>query len=103
MEIEFLEYASEDINKIIKYISRDSSFIAQKYIIKLIDYIYSLSLFPELGTLIQKQYNIWKLVYHSYIIIYQIDYHSNLIRVIRILHSKQDFNIILKHIKKYIS
>ena len=43
-----------------------------------------------------KQYNIRKLVYRNYIVLYQIDYGSNTIHIIKILNSKQDINIILK-------
>ena len=102
MNIIFFENASNDIDEIAEYISKDSFFIAEKFTLKLIDYIYNLSIFPELGTLILKQYNIRKLVYRNYIIIYQLNYNSNSINIIKILNSKQDFNTIIKHIKKYI-
>ncbi len=100
-----LEYTEEvkcNIDEIYSYISQDSYVIAQKFITRLLDYTHMLSIFPELGTLVLKQHNIRKLVYRNYLIIYQINYDSNLIHIIKILNSKQDIQIMLKHIEKYI-
>ena len=101
MQIVFYELAHTDIQNIYSYISRDSSSIAQRFIFKLISYVHNLSLFPEMGVVIE-QYNIRKLIYRNYIILYQIDYYSNTIYIIKIFNSKQDINIILKEIEKYI-
>lgn len=101
MRIEFLKEASLNIKEIYLYISQDSQSIARKFIFKLISYIYNLSLFPKMGKLI-KQYNVRKLIYRNYIVLYQINYDSNTIYIIKIFNSKQDINIILKQIEKYI-
>ena len=101
MIIRFRKEASVNLKEIYSYISRDSSNIARKFISKLISYIYNLSLFPEIGTKI-KQHNIRKLVYRNYIVLYQIDYYSNTIYIIKIFNSKQDINNILNQIEKYM-
>lgn len=102
MRVKFLKEASYNVKEIYSYISQDSSNIAQKFISKLMSYIYNLSLFPEIGTKL-KQYNIRKLIYRNYIVLYQIDYYSNTVYIIKIFSSKQDINIILKQIEKYIN
>lgn len=102
MNIHFTANTSNDIDEIVDYIAKDSYSIAEKFIFKLINYIYYLLIFPEMGTLLSNTYQIRKLIYHNYIIIYQLNYYSNTINIIKILNSKQDINLILKHIKKYI-
>lgn len=101
MQLKFSDEAYLELSQIYLYIARDSSNIARKFISKLISHIYNLSLSPEMGTLI-KQYNIRKLMYRNYIVLYQINYYSNIIYIIKIFNSKQDINIILKQIEKYI-
>ena len=101
MQISFFKNTRLEIYEIYSYIARDSLSTAKKFISKLTSYIYNLSLFPEMGTLI-KPYNIRKLIYRNYIILYQIDYYSDTIYIIKIFNSKQDINIILKEIEKYI-
>ena len=102
MNVILQNYVTKDISDIYTYISRDSYRIAEKFILKILDYIYTLSLFPEIGKLVIEEYNIRKLVYGNYIILYKLDYYSNKIIIIRIFNSKQDINIILKRIEKYI-
>ena len=101
MQLSFFQNTRLEIHEIYSYIARDSSGIVKKFISKLTSYIYNLSLFPEMGTLI-KTYNIRKLIYRNYIILYQIDYCSDTIYIIKIFNSKQDINIILKEIENYI-
>ena len=64
--------------------------------------VYNLSLFLKLGKLIIEQYNIRKLLYKKYTILYQIDFSLNLIRIIKIIQPKQDIDLILKNIQKYL-
>ena len=101
MQLTFSDDARLELGKIYSYIARDSSNIAKNFISKLTSHIHNLSLFPEMGVLIE-EYNIRKLIYRNYIILYQIDYYSNTIYIIKIFNSKQDINIILKEIEKYI-
>lgn len=102
MQIEYSKKLYLSIKEIHKYISRHSHNMANKFISNLISYIQNLSLFPELGTLIPNKKGIRKLVYRNYIILYQVNYYSNKIYIIKIFNSKQDINIILKQIEKYI-
>ncbi len=74
----------------------------KQFIFSIISYIYTLSIFPEMGKLIIQQYNIRKLVYRKYTILYQINYDSKLIRIIKIIQPKQDIDLILKNIQKYL-
>ena len=55
-----------------------------------------------MGKLIIQQYNIRKLLYRKYTILYQINYNSNLISIIKIIQPKQDIDLILKNIQKYL-
>ncbi len=102
MRIKYRNSALEDVRGIREYISRDSSSIALKFINKLLDYISYLSLFPELGRPIISEYNIRKLVYQNYIILYQIDYFLNQIHILTVFHSAKNINIILKNIQKFL-
>ncbi len=102
MNIIIYKEASNDIKQIYEYISQDSSLIALKFLNKLLDYISYLSLFPELGRLVIPKYNVRKLIYRNYIILYQINYLSYEIHVLTIFHSKKDIEMILKNIQKFL-
>ena len=91
----------DNLDEIIRYRYRDSQ-KGNEFIFSLITYIYTLSIFPEMGRVIVQKYNIRKLIYQKYTILYQINYFTNLIRIIKIIQPKQDIDLILKNIQKYL-
>ena len=102
MELQYLKQAYDDIGNIIEYISQDSLMIATKFITKILNYINYLTIFPEMGVLIIPNYNVRKLIYYNYIILYQIDYANSRIYILTVFNSKKDINLILKHIQKFL-
>lgn len=92
----------DNITNLKSYISLDSISIAKKFINKIFYYIEYLYLFPEMGTIVNSEKEIRKLIYGNYIILYQIDYEFNLVNVLTIFHSTMDINLILKNIQKYL-
>jgi len=102
MILDFKHEARENLISISTYITQNFYVSGKKFTSKIIQCIYNLSIFPEMGSLISNQYYLRKLIYHNYIIIYQLNYISNAINIIKIFNSKQDINKILKHIRKYI-
>lgn len=102
MYIVFKKKAQKDIKQIQKYRYRNAKISGQKFISELSSYIYNLSIFPEMGRMLLSQHSVRKLVYRKYIILYQINYSLDLIRIIKIIQPKQNINIILENIKYYL-
>ena len=100
MHIVLKKQAQNDLKKI-RYRYNDLK-KGNQFIFSLITYIYTLSIFPEMGILIIQKYNIRKLIYRKYTILYQINYFTNLIRIIKIIQPKQNIDLILKNIQKYL-
>lgn len=69
------ETASNDIEDIRKYISRDSVFYANQFIKKLIDSTLKLEKFPQIGKPLRElpQSGYKEIIYKKYRIIYRID------------------------------
>jgi plasmid stabilization system protein ParE len=77
------------------YFSENSISYAERFLKDFYKKIESLSEFPKMYEIVPqlKTHNIRKILFRNYRILYQIDKHEEIIKIISILHSKQRLNI----------
>ena len=82
--------ATEELQQIREYISKDSKFYANKTIDEINKRIQNLLLFPEIGRVIDKNKNTRQIIYKSYNILYKFD--SKNIYILHIIHHSRNIS-----------
>ena len=87
VEIRWSLQAVEDVEEIVKYISRDSEHVARLYAKKIFDTVHRLKSFPRMGKIVSEvnSENIRELRLGTYRIIYRITH--EIIEVLTVFHS----------------
>lgn len=99
--VKWTDNAIANITDFIDSARFDTENTAKNYMSKLVDYIDILNTMPDLGKVIENKvfnYEIRQLVYKNHKVIYHND--GKDIIILTILHSKMDFEIVLKRLKK---
>ena len=78
------KFAQQELLQIKWYIAQDSQFYANKTVNEINKRINNLSLFPEMGKVIDKDENIRQIIYKSYKILYR--FNSENIYILHIIH-----------------
>jgi len=86
--------SKQDLKQIYNYISRDSTFYAQKVVIAIVEKSETLNVFPYMGRIVpeRNEERIREILIYSFRMIYQIN--SNNIEILALIHSKKDFSSI---------
>ncbi len=95
MEIRISEKAKRQLRNIYIYFSENSISYAERFLNDFYRKIESLSEFPKMYEIVPqlKKHHIRKIRFRNYRILYQIDNHEKIIKIVSILHSKQRLNI----------
>jgi toxin ParE1/3/4 len=82
--------AAENLESICDYIAKDSPYYASITAQKILDFIDTLSLFPELGKIVHEYENpnIRELIHKSYRIVYRLK--DNIIEIAAICHTSRN-------------
>ncbi|HEY8909642.1 MAG TPA: type II toxin-antitoxin system RelE/ParE family toxin [Desulfosporosinus sp.] len=86
--------SKQDLKQIYKYISRDSTFYAQRVVAAIVEKSETLNAFPHMGRIVpeRNEERIREILIYSYRMIYQINLDN--IEILALIHSKKDFSSI---------
>lgn len=91
MHIKIRQRAKRELKSIRRYISKDSTFYANKTVDEIIERIQMLIYFPEIGKQIKINHTmVRQIIYKSYRIFYQVN--SNNIYILSIFHHSRDIS-----------
>ena len=89
-QIIFSPQSLSDLERIVRHISRDAPFAAERIGNALIDRVMILENFPQLGPAYAKRPNVRKLVSHPYIIFYRINANEQKVEILRYWHGARE-------------
>jgi len=90
MRVEWSDLARDDLDDLVRYISRDSSFYARRFGQKIVLATRRLKDFPESGRLIPEadDKSIREIIVQSYRVMYRLE--SNRVLILAIMHGRRD-------------
>ena len=98
LELHITPVAVKDLNKIKQFIADDSEIVAEKTVQEILKQFELLTLFPNMGSLLEKRVtfrtNYRYLVVENYIVLYKVT--KNYVEIYRVINRYQDITKILE-------
>lgn len=90
MRVEWSDFARDDLDELVRYISRDSAFYARRFGQKVVLATRRLREFPESGRMIPeaKDTMLREIIVHGYRVMYRME--TNRVLVLAVIHGSRD-------------